>query len=436
MDRSKGILKPGIALLFIFLLGGLFFIHNAHFQLATDDLGWLKGQVPTIFDQYRVIPRLFFYVLYRSIGPNIFVILAMIFLFHSLNTVLVYSLSKSILKDSIAAGVASFIFMINPVTLSTLTWISCFSYVLGTSFALFSLFFFWKGKGPRRWGWWAGAIACYCAGLFCSHETLFLPVIFLLLSWLREQDRLRSGGILFGITMVLGLLVNFFFYRFDRYGIETTQLFNVGFIAAFVSSALSFGLSLGLAYPLSFFVIPLTFLRIAFSEPIRWGLTLALLAAALILYKPGKRIRIWVVLVLSFATLITPYIIRFYLMPVGVNYDISYVLTGRVFYLPFVILAIMGGILIAELYASRFMKNHLSELLLPIVSLGAYLYALLVLYSPQDFMGLSVLHGASQRFPLPWNPYRGSQPVWLASLALILVIAGFRWMAYHRKQNK
>ena len=437
MDRLRRLLKPGIILPTILILGFVFFAHNAHLQLASDDIGWLQGQTPTVFDEYRVIPRLLFTALYRGIGPNVIAILAMIFFFHSMNTVLVYSLAASFLRNPVAAGVASYIFMINPITLSTLTWISCFSYVLGTTFALFALFLFSKGMtSQRKWVWWTGCILCYGTGLFCSHELLFLPVLFFLLNWLEGTDWLKPAGLLFGITMLLGLLVNFLFYRFDRYGVDTGQLFNLGFIAAFASSALSFGLTLLLAYPLSFFVSPISFLRIAFSEPVRWGLTLALLTAGLTLYRPNKRARIWLVLVLSFVALVTPYIIRFYLMPSGVNYDISYVLSGRVFYLPFAILALVGGALISELSASRFIKSHPFGWLLILAAIGVYLYALLVLYSPKDFMGLSVLQGENQSFPVPWNPYRGNHVVWLASFTLIIVIAGIRIIIYHREQSK
>jgi hypothetical protein len=433
MDRLRGMLKPAVTISIILILGLIFFAHNTHLQLATDDIGWLKGQVPTVYDQYRVIPRLVFNFLYRTIGPNVIAILTMIGLFHSFNSILIFSLAKKIFSDSVAAGVASCIFMINPITLSTLTWISCFSYVLGTTFALFSLLLVWKGKNsPKRWTWWIGAIACYGAGLFCSHEILFLPVLFFLLSWLLGGVELKPSGLLFGIAMVLGLMVNFLFYRFDRYGIETTRLFSLGFASSFMSSALAFGLSLGLAYPLSFFMSPIPFLQFVFSEPIRWGLTLAILAAGVILYKPNKQSRIWLVLILSFISLITPYIIRFYLMPAGINYDISYVLSGRVFYSPFIILAFMGGILAATAYR----KKHLYGLVLMFAYLGAYLYAFLFLYGPQDFMGLSVSHGANQYSPLPWNPFRGNQAVWLASLALVLIFAGIRIAINYGEQKR
>lgn len=53
-------------------------------------------------------------------------------------------LCRKLLNSQIAARVAALVFLVNPITLSTLTWISCFSYVLGTSLTLASLLAFWK----------------------------------------------------------------------------------------------------------------------------------------------------------------------------------------------------------------------------------------------------------------------------------------------------
>jgi len=146
----------------LFLLGLGFFVHNAHLQLAADDIGWLRGEAPTVFDQYRTIPRFFFVSLYALFGPSPVAALAMIFLFHFANSLLVGCLCQKLLNSQIATKVANFVFLINPITLTTLTWISCFSYVLGTSLALTSLLAAWKGSAedtdkPLRW--WLIALA-------------------------------------------------------------------------------------------------------------------------------------------------------------------------------------------------------------------------------------------------------------------------------------
>lgn len=426
MDRLRRILKPRLGILCVWALGFIFFAHNMHMQLASDDLAWLHGEAPTVFDQYRLIPRLLFILLYKLAGPNPTVALAVIFIFHSVNMLLVASLTFRFFKDSMARIASACIFMINPLTLNTLTWISCFSYILGTSMALLSIHFFCKGCGSSKaLLWQLAAVACYGIGLFCSHELLFIPIIFFLLGWLYGKRSFVQTSLVSGSAMLLGLFTNGYFYNFESYGVETARLFHLDFASVFISSSLSIGASLGVAYILSFFVFPESFLQLVLSEPVRWGVTLLLLTAVLFLYKPNKNWRNWLVLALSFVALITPYIIRLYLMPSSVKYDVSYVLSGRVFYLSFVLIAILGGALTAQLFRA-YPVNRLLRLLFQTLPVLAYLYALFVLYSPKDFMGLSVLPGISQSFPLPWNPYYENQPVWLASLLIVPFVAYMR----------
>lgn len=425
--RSRDNLTRGraIFLLLLLLFGLIFFARYAHLQLVPDDAGWLRGETPTVFDQYRYLPRSFFIALHATFGPNPVAALAMIFLFHSANSLLVYALCQKLWNSQVAARVAAVVFMINPITLSTLTWISCFSYVQGTTLALMSLLAFWKSNEEgteRRLLWAAIALACYGLGLLASHAVLFLPVLFLLFGWLRGDAARRRGLLLFATAMTAGVLVNFFIYGFGRYGVETSKLFSLGFVSAFISSALSFGLSLALAYPLSFIAKTMGFLRITFTEPLRWEVTLVVLVGGVLLYKPGRAWRLWLVLVLSFVAFITPYIIRLYLTPASVNYHISYVLSGRVFYLPFIIIAlILGGV--AATAHKHYVETPELTKLLSLLFMTVYLHALLFLYDKTDFMGLQVALGSSQNLPPPWSPYTDSQPAWFIGSAIIIVAA-------------
>jgi hypothetical protein len=97
MDRPS---RDHLVLLFLFVLGLVFFVYNANLQLASDDISWLEGEAPTVFDQYRKIPRLFFVSLRALFGPSAVAALAMIVLSHSLNALLVYHLGKTLLGDS------------------------------------------------------------------------------------------------------------------------------------------------------------------------------------------------------------------------------------------------------------------------------------------------------------------------------------------------
>jgi hypothetical protein len=381
-------------LLVLFALGLGFFVWNAHLELALDDIGWLNGEAPTVFDRYRYIPRFLFTSLHALFGPNAVAALTMIFAVHVFNTLLVYRLCQKLLGSPVAARAGAFVFLVNPITLATLTWISCFSYVAGTCLALVSLLAFWKSiteTDGRPLFWWGVALACYVAALFCSHEVFFLPLIFLLLSWLRGTVNWRPGIALSSVAMALALLINHFVYDFGQYGVETMRLFTPGSVSALVSSVLSFGASLALAYPLSFAVKPTEFLRFSFTEPLRWAITTLLLAVAILAYRRTRAWRIWTFLALSFAALIAPYVIRLCLTPDSVSYHISYVLSGRVFYLPFVILAMALGFIVGKL-----VQGVNAGLALCLLVAAAYLHAVVVLYDKTDFMGLQVLQGETQ----------------------------------------
>jgi 4-amino-4-deoxy-L-arabinose transferase-like glycosyltransferase len=413
MDRRlwRRIDHDGLVLLFLIILGLVFFLGHAHLQLASDDMAWLRGEAPTVFDQYRKIPRLFFVSLYALFGPSAAAALVMIFFFHCLNTLLVYVLGKKLLGGGTAALIAAAVFLINPITLSTLTWISCFSYVLGTSLALMALLAFWKANGPdtgRHRLWAALALACFGTGLLCTHEIFFLPFIFLVLGWLQGQP--KRGVVLCVSGMALAMLVNIFVYDFGQYGVEASKLLSFDFASAYGSSGLSSGLTLSLAYPLSFSVKTLDFMRLCFAEPVRWGMTVALLSVGIVFYKDNRAWRLNLALAFSFLALITPYIIRLYLMPDTVNYHISYILAGRVFYLPFAAIALALGWFGCQLY--RPIQGHRwawAGWLLPLV---AYAHAFW-LYDRADFLGLNVVHlNLPPPVPPRWNPYASQHPAW------------------------
>ncbi len=408
-------------LLLLLLLGLAFFLRTANLRIASDDAAWLQGQAPTVFDQYRKIPRLFFVSLHALFGPSAVAALGMIFFHHILNGFLVYHLSRELMEDQVAALLATAVFLINPVTLGTLTWISCFSYVLGTTLALLALLAFLQGiKRPDRvrFLWLVLALICFGVGLFCTHEIFFLPLLFLVLSWLRGQT--TWGAVLCAVAMVLALMVNHFVYGFDRYGIETLRLFDLDFALAYASSGLSSGAALSLAYPLSFFARPLDFLRISFDEPIRWGLTAAILTVGVALYRNDRVWRLRLALVLAFLGLITPYIMRLYLTPGLVSFHISYLLSGRVFYLPFAILAFPLGHLISMLYRSLQDRRWVWLLFLP--PLLAFAHAF-YLYDRNDFLGLNVIRGVSLQMPPPWNPFTVQHPGWLLLPGLAVILA-------------
>jgi hypothetical protein len=468
--------RAGLAFwLTVFGLAVVFLGRNAHLQLASDDFGWLRGETPTVFDRYRVIPRAFFIALHGLVGPRPEAALAMSALFHAGNALLVHALARRLLGSPTAARAALVVFLINPITLATITWFSCFSYVLGTTLALLSLLAAWRAvSAGAPWTWALAALACYGVGLFCTHELFLLPACFLVLGWLGGMPGLRRAAILAAVAASGGALVNAFVYDFGRHGIESRQLVSLDFAAAWVSSAFAYGLSLAIAYPLSFLAHTLDFLRVCFEQEVRWAMTFLLVGGWALAVRSGRGGRLPTALALCFAALITPYVIRLYLMPGAADYHISYVLTGRVFYLPFTMVSLAIGHALAAALASRRGGLGAEEhpfateppwdrrrappvvgtrrglggegasvrdgapmgpatgpglarwLLLPLFAAWAHS---LFLYGPSDFMGLSVWRGGGTAQPPPWSPYAHESHAWLlcGPLLLLAMASGTRW---------
>lgn len=397
--------------LYLLALGFVFYARFTYSRLAPDDILWYQGRAATVFDEYRVIPLACFRALNALFGRSIVAAQGMIFLFHTLNTILIYHLSRSLLSNVVIGRTAAIIFFINPVTLGALTWISCFSYIIGASFALAALLAFVRSALPdaaRPRAWSALAVGCYVVGLFCSHEIFLLPVAFVLLGWLFDPRAARRGLVLLALSMAVAVPVYLFFYHFDRYGIESTNMLSAGFVSALASSGLSLGASLLAAYPLSFGVKTYDFLRECFSETTRWMLTLAALLTLAASYKANRRGRLPLVLSLTFGALIAPYVSRLYLMSGAINYHPSYMLGGRVFYVPFIAVALLAGYLLHDLARDDRFRGGLL-----LVAGGLYLHAAFFLYNQYDFMGLAVSDTPPAGAPPPWNPYANDHSLWL-----------------------
>ncbi|MBN1657749.1 MAG: hypothetical protein JXA93_05075 [Anaerolineae bacterium] len=411
-----------LLLLFLVALFIFFLVTHATLHLATDDVAWLRGEPPTVFDRYRLLPRFFFVSLHTLFGPSPVAALTLISVVHALNGLLIYTLARHLSLARGTALVAAAVLLVNPITLATLTWISCFSYVLGTTLALLSLLACLRAMDAaraRRLAWAAAALVTFAAGLLASHEIFFLPLLLAIVGWWRREVRL--GALLFAAGSVLVLAVNALVYDFARYGVEHARLFTPDFFLAFASSGLSTGLALALAYPLSFLAGTIPFLQACLSEPLRWLLTLALLLPAILFARRTPAWRAAAALALAFVALIAPYLIRLYLTPASVNYHISYVLSGRVFYLAFVPIAL--GLALGATALFDKLAGWPYRPLLFLLPLAAYLHALFF-YDRAAFLGLEVVEGASLNVPPRWNPFSVQHSLWLV-VALLLSLVTF-----------
>lgn len=418
-----GLKRDALILLVLLILALILFLDHASLELAPDDLAWLQGNPPFGTDRYRLIPLGTFFALVALFGPSAQAALAVMFTLHCLNTLLVFQLGRKLLEDRLAVLVAAAVFAINPITLSALTWVSCLSYVQGATLALAALLAFWKASDPHAGHptlWAAVVLLCFGAGLFCSHTLFFVPVLFLVLGWFRS--RIRLGAILLGVGMMLAAAINAFAYGFEQYGIEASGLLDGGFALAYASTGLSSGLALALAYPVSFFVPTVEFLQALFVEPLRWAMTVVLLGFGILANRTSRDWRISLVLALSFLTLIAPYVIRLYLTPDTVNFDVRYVLSGRVFYLPFVVVSLALGRIAARLFQP--LQGRVWAWLFVLLPLAAYVHGLWAFDAADTPAWQVVLGDAQPAIPPRWNPYTNQQPVWMMlSVGILLLLA-------------
>ena len=220
--------------------------------------------------------------------------------------------------------------------------------------------------------------------------------------------------------MGIALLIDLCLYRFETYGVQTHRLLSLDALAAFGSSGFSFVLGLGLAYPLSFFIKPSGFLIVWFSEPVRWMATLFSVAIFIRSYRSNLISKLFLMFFSSASVLLAPYIIRLFLMPESVQYDIPYILSGRVFYPAFAMIAITWGHVAGRRPDCPRLDRVLNWALGALAVVG-WAHALLILYDPGDFGGLQVAQTVPVHAPPSWNPLAESQPLWLVALGMLIV---------------
>lgn len=105
-------------------------------------------------------------------------------LIHLANGFLVYSVIKRIYTSSLPAAIwvgfiGAMLFLVHPVNVEAVAWISGRSSVLSTFFILLAFFFYVGSKGGLKdWHPWAAAL-CYLLSLLSYELTTFMPLAFI-----------------------------------------------------------------------------------------------------------------------------------------------------------------------------------------------------------------------------------------------------------------
>lgn len=102
---------------------------------------------------------------------------------HALNTVFVYSLARRFHPESrVGAGAAALIFLVHPVQVGTVAWVSGGRDLLAATLTLAAVAVFFSSDSRRKWG----ATLLFAAALLAKPHIVTVP----LLLWLLTRDRL------------------------------------------------------------------------------------------------------------------------------------------------------------------------------------------------------------------------------------------------------
>jgi Tfp pilus assembly protein PilF len=134
-------------------------------------------------------------------------------LLHALNAVLLWLILERLAVRG--AWLAAAVFAIHPVHMESVAWIVERKNVLSGLFYLAALLLYFRfarfglgeNEGPRRWGYYAGALVLLCLAMFSKTVVFSLPAaIFLLLWWKKDRIRWRDVYPLLPMLAIAGVL--------------------------------------------------------------------------------------------------------------------------------------------------------------------------------------------------------------------------------------
>jgi len=107
---------------------------------------------------------------------------------HLLNVILVFFLSKRILKKQLPSILITLFFALNPMNADSVSWISSRSNLMSTLFFLVSLIIYLKYRSGNRKIFYSLSLFAFVLSLLSKSSGLMLPFILLLLDYLEERE--------------------------------------------------------------------------------------------------------------------------------------------------------------------------------------------------------------------------------------------------------
>lgn len=149
---------------------------------------------------YHPLPILSFAVQYNLFKLNPVPYHLFNFLFHLINILLVYLLTKRLSKGSIMVGLlVALIFAVHPMNTEAVSWISARSSVMYSCFFLASLLAYWQYlHSSAKLKWYIIAFVFALLSFFSKANALPLPIVLILFDWFArrklKKDVVRAGA--------------------------------------------------------------------------------------------------------------------------------------------------------------------------------------------------------------------------------------------------
>jgi len=184
---------------------------------------WFEfGAIP----QYYPLVHTTFWVEYQLWGLSPLGYHLVNWLLHGTNAILLFFLLRRLGLSW--AGLAAFVFLVHPVHVESVAWITERKNVLSGMFYL-SAWLVWTryersgSDGQRRsTGLWFGMFALFVCGLFSKTVTATLPAAILLLNWWRDGRITRRDGLALLPLFVVGVVAGLYTAWIEAYDLSGT----------------------------------------------------------------------------------------------------------------------------------------------------------------------------------------------------------------------
>ncbi|MDX2173921.1 MAG: tetratricopeptide repeat protein [Bacteroidota bacterium] len=131
-------------------------------------------------------------------------------LFHLLNGVLVYSVTNKLFKQNWLANLTCIVFLLHPLQIESVGWISELKTILSATFFLLALLYYLKYNEFRRQKFYLIALFLFCLGSLCKSSAVILPLVLLLVDVFNNKTFsfkfLINKIPLFIISLIIGLI--------------------------------------------------------------------------------------------------------------------------------------------------------------------------------------------------------------------------------------